>query len=89
MVVSTCRYGGVYVDSDVVVMKPLKSLDSSVGLEHLQSKMPSLNGAVMAFQNHRSTTGSLLKKNLSLIYMNDGSNIFCAMDSSSASSSPS
>ncbi|XP_031505275.1 uncharacterized protein At4g19900 isoform X1 [Nymphaea colorata] len=46
------KYGGIYVDSDVVVLKPLKSLDSSVGLEHLQNELPSLNGAVMAFRHH-------------------------------------
>lgn len=46
------RYGGVYLDSDVIVMKPLYSLSNMVGLED-ESSANHLNGAVMAFRKHR------------------------------------
>ncbi|KAK9152449.1 hypothetical protein Syun_010758 [Stephania yunnanensis] len=41
-------YGGMYLDFDVIVMKPLLSLHNSVGLENLYDNS-SLNGAVMTF----------------------------------------
>lgn len=50
--VSLSRYGGIYLDSDIVVLKPLSSLHNSVGLED-QLAGSSLNGAVMAFRRHR------------------------------------
>lgn len=45
------KYGGIYVDSDIIVLKSLSSLNNSVGME---DKLPgsSLNGAVMAFRKH-------------------------------------
>lgn len=46
------RYGGIYLDSDIVVLKPLSSLHNSVGMED-QLAGSSLNGAVMAFRRHR------------------------------------
>ena len=49
----TCRYGGVYLDSDVVVLKPLDSLNNSLGTESPVDEELSLNGAVMAFEKHR------------------------------------
>ncbi|KAJ7969301.1 alpha 1,4-glycosyltransferase family protein [Quillaja saponaria] len=45
------KYGGIYLDSDVIVLKSLSSLDNSVGLEG-QLAGSSLNGAVMAFRRH-------------------------------------
>lgn len=46
------RYGGIYLDSDIIVLKPLSLLNNSVGMEdHLTGS--SLNGAVMAFRKHR------------------------------------
>lgn len=45
------KYGGVYLDSDILVLKPLSSLNNSVGLEE-QVAESSLNGAVMAFRKH-------------------------------------
>ncbi|KAM1123021.1 hypothetical protein ACFX13_004557 [Malus domestica] len=45
-------YGGIYLDSDIIVLKPLSSLHNSVGKED-QPAGSSLNGAVMAF-NRRS-----------------------------------
>lgn len=45
------KYGGIYMDSDIIVLKSLSSLNNSVGME---DKFPgsSLNGAVMAFRKH-------------------------------------
>ncbi|XP_043689650.1 uncharacterized protein At4g19900 [Telopea speciosissima] len=43
------KYGGLYLDSDILVLKPLSSLNNSVGLED-QVAESSLNGAVMAFR---------------------------------------
>lgn len=48
------KYGGVYLDSDVVVLKPLDSLNNSLGTESLDNEESSLNGAVMAFEKHSS-----------------------------------
>lgn len=45
------KYGGVYLDSDIIMLKPLHSLNSIVGLEDELNK-DSLNGAVMAFRKH-------------------------------------
>ncbi|EFJ21105.1 glycosyltransferase CAZy family GT32 [Selaginella moellendorffii] len=44
------KYGGVYLDSDVVVLKPLTSLQNAVGMEALADGKTRLNGAVMAFK---------------------------------------
>lgn len=46
------RYGGLYLDSDILVLRPLSSLNNTVGLEDLQAGS-SLNGAVMSFGKHR------------------------------------
>ncbi|PQQ16341.1 uncharacterized protein Pyn_37717 [Prunus yedoensis var. nudiflora] len=43
------KYGGIYLDSDIIVLKPLSSLRNSVGKED-QLAASSLNGAVMAFE---------------------------------------
>lgn len=46
------RYGGIYLDSDIIVLRPLSLLNNSVGMEdHLAGS--SLNGAVMAFRKQR------------------------------------
>lgn len=46
------RYGGIYLDSDVIVLKPISFLNNSVGMEdHVAGS--ALNGAVMAFVRHR------------------------------------
>lgn len=46
------RYGGIYLDSDIVVLKPLSELNNTVGYEdELGGK--TLNGAVMVFRKHR------------------------------------
>lgn len=46
------RYGGIYLDSDIIVLKALSSLNNSVGMEDNLTGS-SLNGAVMAFRKHR------------------------------------
>ncbi|KAI3747344.1 hypothetical protein L6452_09798 [Arctium lappa] len=45
------KYGGIYLDSDVKVLRPLHSLSNTVGLEDELSGNH-LNGAVMAFRKH-------------------------------------
>ncbi|XP_047957373.1 uncharacterized protein At4g19900-like isoform X2 [Salvia hispanica] len=48
---SIYKYGGIYLDSDIVVLKPLSELNNTVGYEHeLGDK--TLNGAVMVFRKH-------------------------------------
>ncbi|XP_054778814.1 uncharacterized protein At4g19900 isoform X2 [Prosopis cineraria] len=45
------KYGGIYLDSDIIVLKPISSLNNSVGMEdHIAGS--ALNGAVMAFRRH-------------------------------------
>lgn len=44
------KYGGIYLDCDVIVLKPLSSFSNSVGLEELSPER--LNGAVMVFRKH-------------------------------------
>ncbi|KAH8939881.1 hypothetical protein BDL97_15G058900 [Sphagnum fallax] len=43
------KYGGVYMDMDVIVLKPLDSLCNTVGSEILANGEVCLNGAIMAF----------------------------------------
>lgn len=50
--VGFCRYGGIYIDSDVIVLRSLSLLNNSVALED-QHAGGSLNGAVMAFRKNR------------------------------------
>ncbi|XP_031268071.1 uncharacterized protein At4g19900 [Pistacia vera] len=45
------KYGGIYIDSDIIVLNNLSSLNNSVGLEEQLAESP-LNGAVMAFRKH-------------------------------------
>lgn len=51
---SFIRYGGIYLDSDIIVLKPISFLNNSVGVEeHAPGAGSALNGAVMAFAKHR------------------------------------
>ncbi|KAF8037858.1 hypothetical protein BT93_B0639 [Corymbia citriodora subsp. variegata] len=45
------KYGGIYIDFDIIVLKSLSSLNNTVGLEGRLDRR-SLNGAVMAFRRH-------------------------------------
>ncbi|KAL4200879.1 hypothetical protein AMTRI_Chr02g255830 [Amborella trichopoda] len=56
------KYGGIYLDSDVVVLKPLHSLNNSVGVEDQPNGGVSLNGAVMAFKRHSPFIMKCLKE---------------------------
>ncbi|XP_074302514.1 uncharacterized protein At4g19900-like [Silene latifolia] len=47
------KYGGIYLDSDMIVLKPLSPFSNSVGMEEPSPGSP-LNGAVMAFTKHSS-----------------------------------
>ncbi|XVF27259.1 hypothetical protein REPUB_Repub14bG0091500 [Reevesia pubescens] len=55
------KYGGIYLDSDVIVLKPLSALNNSVGLED-QLAGSSLNGALMAFRKHSPFIMECLKE---------------------------
>ncbi|XP_008805990.2 uncharacterized protein At4g19900 [Phoenix dactylifera] len=46
------KYGGIYLDSDIIVLNPLHSLENSVGLEDQAAGISIFNGAVMAFRKH-------------------------------------
>ncbi|GJN11335.1 hypothetical protein PR202_ga29518 [Eleusine coracana subsp. coracana] len=50
---SIARYGGVYIDSDVIVLKPLTSLWNSIGAVKQVSGNYSFSGAVLAFEKQR------------------------------------
>ncbi|KAJ9168563.1 hypothetical protein P3X46_020068 [Hevea brasiliensis] len=45
------KYGGIYLDSDIIVLNPFPALNNTVGLED-QLAGSSLNGAVMAFRKN-------------------------------------
>ncbi|KAF5729201.1 hypothetical protein HS088_TW21G01360 [Tripterygium wilfordii] len=55
------KYGGIYLDSDIIVLKPLSSLNNTVGLED-QLAGSSLNGAIMAFKKHSAFIMECLKE---------------------------
>ncbi|GLJ21503.1 hypothetical protein SUGI_0397500 [Cryptomeria japonica] len=46
------KYGGIYLDSDIVVLKALDSLNNTIGTVSPSNKDFTLNGAVMAFEKH-------------------------------------
>ena len=46
------RYGGLYLDSDIIILRSLSSLNNTVGFEG-QLAGSYLNGAVMSFRKHR------------------------------------
>lgn len=52
MIAYLCRYGGIYLDSDVIVLGSLSSLKNTLGVED-QAAGESLNGAVMSFEKKR------------------------------------
>ncbi|OMO70407.1 hypothetical protein CCACVL1_18940 [Corchorus capsularis] len=55
------KYGGIYLDSDIIVLKPLLGFNNSVGLED-QLARSSLNGAVMAFRKQSPFIKECLKE---------------------------
>lgn len=46
------RYGGVYLDMDMIVLKPLNLLRDSIAVEE-RTDGATLNGALMAFKKRR------------------------------------
>lgn len=58
---SLYKYGGIYLDSDIIVLKPLLALNNSVGLED-QLAGSSLNGALMAFRKQSPFIMECLKE---------------------------
>lgn len=43
------KYGGIYLDTDVILLKPLDFLHNTIGAERIENHTQRLNGAVMAF----------------------------------------
>lgn len=43
------KYGGIYIDTDVIILKPLDLPHNTVGAETMDNHTQRLNGAVMAF----------------------------------------
>ena len=48
-----CRYGGIYMDMDVIVLKPLDVLHNTLGSELSTNGELRLNGAILAFDKSR------------------------------------
>lgn len=47
------RYGGIYLDSDIIVLTSLHSLGNFVSVENYTSGSSFSKGAVMAFEKNR------------------------------------
>lgn len=47
------RYGGIYLDFDMILLKPLTNLMNTIGLEDLENGRLRPNGAIMAFEKSR------------------------------------
>uniref|UniRef100_J3MM50 Alpha 1,4-glycosyltransferase domain-containing protein n=1 Tax=Oryza brachyantha TaxID=4533 RepID=J3MM50_ORYBR len=56
------KYGGIYLDSDVVVLKPLNTLSNSIGVVKQVSENSSFSGAVLAFEKHSPFLAECLKE---------------------------
>ncbi|KAK3125400.1 hypothetical protein QOZ80_7BG0604390 [Eleusine coracana subsp. coracana] len=56
------KYGGVYIDSDVIVLKPLTSLRNSIGAVKQVSGNYSFSGAVLAFDKQSPLLEECLKE---------------------------
>lgn len=48
-----CRFGGIYLDMDMLVSRPLNSLHNTVGSEITVTGESRLNGAVLIFEKSR------------------------------------
>ncbi len=60
-----CRYGGVYLDMDVILSKPLHTLHNTVGSDFSEGDVIHLNGAFMFFSRSRSgCSGFVLTHNI-------------------------
>uniref|UniRef100_A0A0E0LMC7 Alpha 1,4-glycosyltransferase domain-containing protein n=1 Tax=Oryza punctata TaxID=4537 RepID=A0A0E0LMC7_ORYPU len=56
------KYGGIYLDSDVVVLKPLNALRNSIGVVKQVSENSSFSGTVLAFEKNSSFLAECLKE---------------------------
>ncbi|KAF0905956.1 hypothetical protein E2562_008978, partial [Oryza meyeriana var. granulata] len=56
------KYGGIYLDSDVVVLKPLNTLRNSIGVVKQVFGNSSFSGAVLAFEKHSPFLAECLKE---------------------------
>jgi hypothetical protein len=56
------KYGGIYLDSDVIVLKPLTSLQNSIGAVKQVSGNYSFSGAVLAFEKQSPLLEECLKE---------------------------
>uniref|UniRef100_A0A0E0ED83 Alpha 1,4-glycosyltransferase domain-containing protein n=1 Tax=Oryza meridionalis TaxID=40149 RepID=A0A0E0ED83_9ORYZ len=56
------KYGGIYLDSDVVVLKPLNTLRNSIGVVKQVSENSSFSGAVLAFEKNSPFLAECLKE---------------------------
>ncbi|KAH7416480.1 hypothetical protein KP509_14G093400 [Ceratopteris richardii] len=46
------KYGGIYLDTDIVLLKPLILQNNTIGAERREDEILELNGAVMAFEKN-------------------------------------
>ncbi|KAL6657777.1 hypothetical protein ACP70R_005557 [Stipagrostis hirtigluma subsp. patula] len=56
------KYGGIYLDSDIIVIKPLTSLQNSIGAVKEVSETSSFSGAVLAFEKQSPFLAECLKE---------------------------
>ncbi|XP_062189293.1 uncharacterized protein At4g19900-like [Phragmites australis] len=56
------KYGGIYLDSDVIVLKPLTSLRNSIGATKQVSGNSSFSSAVLAFEKRSPFLAECLKE---------------------------
>ncbi|TKW35377.1 hypothetical protein SEVIR_2G367400v4 [Setaria viridis] len=56
------KYGGIYLDSDVIVLKPLTSLRNTIGAANHVPGNSSYSGAVLAFEKHSPLLEECLKE---------------------------
>ncbi|WVZ66384.1 hypothetical protein U9M48_015613 [Paspalum notatum var. saurae] len=56
------KYGGIYLDSDVIVLKPLTSLRNSIGATNPGSGNSSFSGAVLVFEKQSPVLEECLKE---------------------------
>ncbi|KAL6856047.1 hypothetical protein ACP4OV_018849 [Aristida adscensionis] len=59
---SLYKYGGIYLDSDVIVLKPLTSLQNSIGAVKQVSGTSTFSGAVLAFEKQSPFLAECLKE---------------------------
>uniref|UniRef100_A0A0A9D6U6 Alpha 1,4-glycosyltransferase domain-containing protein n=1 Tax=Arundo donax TaxID=35708 RepID=A0A0A9D6U6_ARUDO len=56
------KYGGIYLDSDVIILKPLSSLRNSIGAAKQDYRNSNFSGAVLAFEKQSPFLAECLKE---------------------------